>query len=168
MKIKQSILFISAMLILSAAFSQGYDNQVSKFPVIVAEAGIKSITISSNIDLLLINAGASDIKTTVPQESLDKIRINYVGGKLRIATKGYLPRDERIPVYVYVNGLETLTVTGNAFARSKDILDVSNLKVNIEDEAKVAIRSRGKMKVNAPENYRRIEEERYHLLLSAE
>jgi hypothetical protein len=168
MKIKQSILFISAMLIFSASFSQGVDNQVSKFPVIVAEAGIKSITVSSNIDLLLINAGPNDIKTTVPQESLDKVRINYFAGKLKIATKGFLPLDERIPVYVYVNGLESLTASGNAFVRTKDILDANNLKVNIEDEAKVAIRSRGKMKVNAPENYRRIEEERYHLVLSTE
>ena len=41
-------------------------------------------------------------------------------------------------------------------------------EVNIEDEAKVAIHSRGKMRVNAPENYRRLEEERYHLVLSTE
>jgi hypothetical protein len=156
------------MLIFSVSFSQDSDRQLFKTPVIVAESGIKSITVSSNIDLLLINAGVDDIKTTVPQESIHKLRINYAGGKLKIATRGFLPRDERIPVYVYVSGLESLTVTGNAFARSRDILDAYNLKVNIEDEAKVAIRSRGKMRVNAPENYQRIEEQRYHLVLSTE
>ena len=167
MKIKQSILIITAMLMFSVSFSQGLAH-VSKFPVIVAEAGIKNITVSNNIDLLLINVGADDIKTTVPQESVEKLNINYSGGKLKISTKGYLPREERIPVYVYVSGLENLTVTGNAFARSRDILNAYNLKVNIEDEAKVAIRSRGRMRVNAPENYKRIEEERYHLVLSTE
>jgi len=168
MKIKQSILILSSMLMFSFSFSQGIDRQLSKVPVIVAESGIRSITVSSNIDLLLINAGADDVKTSVPTESVDKLLINYSGGKLKIATRRYLPLDERISVYVYVNGLESLTVTGNAFARSKDILDAYNLKVNIEDEAKVAIRSRGKMRVNAPENYKRIEEERYHLVLSTE
>ncbi len=168
MKIKQSILILSAVLMFSSSFSQSINKQLSRAPVIVAESGIRSITVSSNIDLLLINAGADDIKTTVPTESVDKLIINYAGGKLKIATKGYLPLEERIPVYVYVSGLETLTVTGNAFARSRDILNAYNLKVNIEDDAKVAIRSRGKMKVNAPENYKRIEEERYHLVLSTE
>lgn len=168
MKIKQSILLIATMMIFSAPFAQNLDNHTNKVPVIVAESGIRSITVSNNIDLLLINAGSEDIKTTVPQESVDKLRISYSKGNLRVSTKGYLPKDERIPVYVYVNSLETLTVTGNAFARSRDILDAYNLRVNIEDEAKVALRSRGKMKVNAPENYRRIEEQRYHLVLSTE
>ena len=168
MKIKQSILFIATLMIFSTPFAQSIDNHTSKFPVIVAESGIKSITVSNNIDLLLINAGSDDIKNTVPQESVDKLKISYVKGNLKLSTRGYLAKEERIPVYVYVNDLETLTLTGNAFARSRDILDLSNLKVNIEDEAKVALRSRGKMKVNAPENYRRIEEQRYHLVLSTE
>ena len=167
MNIKQSILILSSMLIFSASFSQSQTNH-SRSPVIVAESGIKSITISNNIDLLLINAGTEDIKTEVPQSSVEKLNISYADGKLKISTRGFLPRDERISVFVYVNELESLTVTGNAFARSKDILNSYNLKVNIEDEAKVAIRSRGKMRVNAPENYRRIEEERYHLVLSTE
>jgi len=168
MKIKQSILLIATMMIFSAPFAQSLDNHTTKVPVIVAESGIRTITASNNIDLLLINAGAEDIRTTVPQESVDKLKISYVKGNLKLSTRGYLPKDERIPVYVYVSDLETLTVTGNAFARSRDILDVNNLKVNIEDEAKVAIRSRGKMKVNAPEHYRMIEEQRYHLVLSTE
>ena len=168
MNIKQSMLILSAMLIFSASFSQQSRTDHSRSPVIVAESGIKSITVSSNIDLLLLNAGAEDIKTEVPQSSVEKLNINYADGKLKISTRGYLPRDERISVFVYVNELESLTVTGNAFARSKDILNAYKLKVNIEDEAKVAIRSRGKMRVNAPENYRRLEEERYHLVLSTE
>ena len=167
MKIKQPILFISAMMFFSFAFAQDGERNMAKFPVIIAESGIKGITVTDNIDLLLINARSEEIRTLVPQEFLDKVKITYLRGNLKISTKGFL-RDERVPVYVYVDDLQTLTLTGNAFARSRDILDVSNLKVNIEDEAKVALRSRGKMKVNAPENYRRIEEERYHLVLSTQ
>jgi hypothetical protein len=168
MKIKQSILFISAMMIFSFCFAQDRESNMAKFPVIIAESGIKSITATDNIDLLLINASSEEIRTLVPQECLDKVKITYSRGNLKISTKGFLPQDERVPVYVYVDDLQTLTLTGNAFARSRDILDLTNLKVNIEDEAKVALRSRGKMKVNAPENYRRIEEERYHLVLSTQ
>ena len=167
MKIKQSILFVLGMLLISATYAQGVSNKSFKTPVIIAESGIKHITASSNIDLLLINVdGEEDIKASIPKQDLGKVKVVYSRGTLSISTKGYLNADERIPVYVYVDRLQSITLTGNAFARSRDILDCPNLQVNIEDDARVAIKSRGKVKVNAPEDYKMVEEERYHLLLT--
>jgi hypothetical protein len=169
MKIKQSIFIVSALMIFSTSFGQGVSKHGVKTPVIVAESGIKTINASNNIDLLLLNANDDDdIKASVPRSSLDKVKITYNRGNLTIAVKGFLPREERIPVYVYVDELEVLNLSGNASVFSRDILDLRSLKVNILDDAKVALRSRGKMKVNAPDNYHRIEEERYHLLLSTD
>jgi len=168
MKNKFTIILFLATIITGATFGQSGKNGKGKFPVIVAEEGIKSITASSNIDLLLINASSEDVKTSVPAEILSNLKISYMGGNLYLASKGYLNDDQRIPVYVYVSELETLDLSGNAFARSRDILQLGNLKINIHDEARVALKSRGKVKVNAPQDYRMLEEERYHIVLSNE
>jgi hypothetical protein len=169
MKIKQTIPILLTLIIFStAAFSQTGEGEVTKYPVVIGESGITNITVSDNIDLLLINAGDDEVRTRIPSESLNKVRVFYAKGNLRVSTKGSLPRGERIPVYVYVNDLKTLTLLGNAFARSQDVLQVANLKVNIEDQGKIALKSTGKVKVSAPDDYRVVNEERYHLVLSRE
>jgi len=55
MKIKQSILFVLGVLLISATYAQGVSNKSFKPPVIIAESGIKHITASGNVDILLIN-----------------------------------------------------------------------------------------------------------------
>ena len=167
MKIKQSILFVLGMLLISATYAQGVNKKSFKAPVIIAESGIKHINASSNIDLLLINVNDDeDIKASIPQQDLGKVKVVYSRGTLSISTKGFLTADERISVYVYVDRLQSITLSGNAFARSRDVLDCPYLQVNIEDEARVAIKSRGKVKVNAPDDYKMVEEDRYRLVLS--
>ena len=168
MKSKLSILFLLATFIATGSFAQDAKKQNARFPVIVAESGIKNITASSNIDLLLLNAESDEVKTSVPTENLDDLKISYTRGNLKLGTKRYMDPKERIPVYVYVNELESLNLSGNAFARSRDVLDLGSLKINIQDEAKVALKSKGKVRVNAPENYHMLEEERYHIILSTE
>lgn len=166
MKIKQAILFLFTLSALSIARAQS--GEVTKYPVSIGDAGIKNITVTDNIDLLLINAGDEEVKTRVPQDKLDKVRIFYSNGNLRVTTKGFISHDERIPVYVYVSDLKELTLIGNAFVRTKDVLDVGNLKVNIENDGRIALKSTGKVKVNAPEDYQVLNEERYHLVMSKE
>jgi hypothetical protein len=168
MKFKNTILVLFSLAAMSCAHAQTGEKEITKFPVVIGEAGIKNITVSGNIDLLLLNAGDNEVKTRIPEEKLDKVRIFYSNGSLRVNTKGLLGRDERIPVYVYVNDLKELTLLGNAFVRTQDVLDVSNLKVNIENEGRIALKSTGKVKVYAPEDYHVLNEERYHLVMSKE
>ena len=157
---------IVALVLVSYSFAQDQGKNGMFTRVIEAESGIRNITVSENIDLVLYNASPEEVKVSVPREQLDKIKITYSNGNLQISAKGFFKTNERIYVYAWVNSLESLTLRGNSSTRSNDILDASNLRVNIQDEARVALRSRGKVKVNAPVNYHRLEEERYHLLLS--
>ena len=169
MKIKQTILLLFSLSVFAIANAQEQEKEIIKFPVVIGDAGIRNITVANNIDLLLINAlGDEEVKTRVPQDKLDKVRIFYSNGNLRVTSKGLLSRDERIPVYVYVNDLKQITLLGNAFVRTKDILEASNLKVFIENEGRIALKSTGKVKVNAPDDYRVLNEERYHLVMSKE
>jgi len=169
MKIKQSILFVLGVLLISATYAQGVSNKSFKPPVIIAESGIKHITASGNVDILLINVNDDeDIKASVPKQDLGKVKVFYSRGTLSVSTKGFLTADERIPVYIYVDRLQSITLTGSAFARSKDILNCPYLQVNIEDDARVAIKSRGRVKVNAPDDYKMVEEDRYRLVLSTQ
>jgi Putative auto-transporter adhesin, head GIN domain len=168
MKIKQTLLFLSILAFGSGSIAQGVSKREFKTPVIIAESGIKGITASRNIDLVLFNADEEDIKATVAPGGSNKLKISYAKGHLKVATKWDLPADERITVHVYVSNLQTLNLYGNVFARSMDVLNASNLVVNLDEGARIALKTRGKMKVNAPENYRTIEEQRYHLIISAD
>ena len=168
MKIKQTIILLFSLGLFAIANAQQVEKEITKFPVVIGEAGIKNITVTDNIDLLLINAGDEEVKTRVPQDMLNKVRVFYSNGSLRVSSKGVLSHDERIPVYVYVNDLKEITLLGNAFVRTKDVLEATTLKVNIENEGRIALKSTGKVKVNAPEDYHVLNEERYHLVMSKE
>jgi len=168
MKIKQTAILLFSLGLFAIANAQQVEIEITKFPVVIGEAGIKSITVANNIDLLLINARDEEVKTCVPQDKLDKVRVFYSNGSFRVTSKGGVSSDERIPLYVYVTDLQEITLLGNAFVRTQDVLEVSNLKVNIENEGRIALKSTGRVKVNAPDDYHVLNEERYHLVMSKE
>ena len=168
MKIKQKIILLFSLGLFAISNAQQVEKEITKFPVAIGDAGIKNITVADNIDLLLINAGEDEVKTRVPQDKLDKVRVFYSNGNLRVISKGGFSSNERIPVYVYVNDLKEITLLGNAFVRTQDVLEASNLRVNIENEGRIALKSTGKVKVNAPDDYHVLNEERYHLVMSKE
>ena len=154
------LIFIALVsLIQISAFSQDKVN-AKKEPVIYSEEEIRNISVSDGVDVILIQ-GREDRQTVkVPDESLGKVKVNFSRGNLQVARKNKFSK-ERVLVYVEVYALQSVTLKGNSFITSKGILDVDGLQVNLDGEARLAIRSKGKIKINAPSDYQLVQEEKY-------
>jgi len=158
---KKNFLFFIALfsLVQISAFSQNRVND-KKDPVIYSEEEIRSISVSDGVDVILVQ-GREDRQTVkLPEESLGKVKVNLFRGNLQLAKKNKFSK-ERVLVYVEVVALQSVTLKGNSFITSKGILDVDGLQVNLDGEARLAIRSKGKIKVNAPSDYQMVQEEKY-------
>ena len=158
---KKTFLFFIALfsLVQISAFSQDRVND-KKVPVIYSEEEIRNISVSDGVDVILMQ-GRDDRQTVkLPDESLGKVKVNFVRGNLQLAKKNKFSK-ERVLVYVEVVALQSVTLKGNSFITSKGVLDVDGLQVNLDGEARLAIRSKGKINVNAPSDYQMVQEEKY-------
>jgi len=158
---KQRFLFFIALfsLVQVTAFSQS--NSIDKKePVIYSEEEIRSISVSDGVDVILMQGRDDRQSVKLPDESLGLVKVSFSRGNLQLAKKNKFAK-ERVLVYVEVYALQDITLKGNSFITSKGILDVDNLQVNLDGEARIAIRSRGKLKINAPSDYQLVQEEKY-------
>lgn len=158
---KKTILFFIALfsLIQISAFSQDRIND-KKDPVIYSEEEIRTISVSDGVDVILLQGKEDRQSVKLPDESLGKVKVNFFRGNLQLAKKNKFSK-ERVIVYVEVFGLQSVTLRGNSFITSKGVLDIDGLQVNLDGEARLAIRSRGKIKINAPSDYQMVQEEKY-------
>lgn len=158
---KQKFLFFIALfsLVQLTAFSQKKEND-KREPVIYSEEEIRSISVSEGVDVILLQGIEERQSVKLPDESLGLVKINLSRGTLQLSKKNKFSK-ERVLVYVEVYALQSITLKGNSFVTSKGILEADNLQVNLDGEARLAIRSKGKIKINAPNDYQLVQEEKY-------
>ena len=158
---KQKFLYFIALfsLVQLSAFSQKSVSD-KKEPVIYSEEEIRNISVADGVDVILLQGREEHQSVKLPDESLGLVKITLSRGNLQLAKKNKFSK-ERVLVYVEVYALQSITLKGNSFITSRGILDLDNLQVNLDGEARLAIRSRGKLKINAPNDYQLVQEEKY-------
>lgn len=163
---KQKFTFI-ALFILALQVSSFAQNKKSKMPPpLVSDEAISTLVVSDNIDVVFIQDKTPFEGVKVTEEKVGKISARVVDGTLYLSTfKKRVAGGERVPVYVTINDLETLTLKGNSFATSRGVINARNLQVNLSREAKVSLKSVGKLNVNAPGNYQVTKEAGYSSLV---
>ncbi|MBC7902800.1 MAG: DUF2807 domain-containing protein [Gemmatimonadaceae bacterium] len=151
---KSKALFTLAIctLLQLGSFAQSKKNH---YPI-TTEEGISHITVASNIDILLIQSADDKVNVRVKPENLDKLKVVLHGTSLFLDTKAN--SNERIEVFVTVDELKGLRLNGNSYAVSHGILESGLLKVDLDETSRVAIRTNGKIRVNAPKKQTLIEE----------
>lgn len=166
-KIILSIAVLLTLHLVAAAQMQFHKNSAVK--PLVSEYEIESIDAHEGIDLLLLDGDHNDgLSAAVEDGGIKKIRIEVLNGKLRISKQQGLPPDERISVYISINGtkLRSLRLFGDAFATSRGILDQYGMDVQLNDNAQVALRTKGKLLVQAPSHFRMYKEENFYSVYS--
>ena len=154
MKSKALLTLAICTLLLLGSFAQSKKNH---YPI-TTEEGISHITVASNIDILLIQSPDDKVNVRVKTMNLDKLNVKLQGTSLFLDTKPGADSNERLQVFVTVDELKGIRLNGNAYAASRGILESGFLKVDLDETSKVAIRTNGKIKVNAPKKQTVIEE----------
>jgi hypothetical protein len=164
----QTRVWIAALILLftqSDSFAQ-YATYNGKKPIIVDEDAIRHITVGGNVDMVLRENSKPGTIVKVEEKSSNKLKASVSGGDLYIDSDA--PAGERIVVYVWTDDLNSLTLKDNTYAVSIGILGFNNLRVNIHDKARVALRASDRIHFNAPQNRTLISNEKYYSVMSTD
>jgi hypothetical protein len=146
---KRKFFLTSALFILVAMKS--FAQNGAAFPIFADD--ISEIVISDKIDVVLTQAEPENIAVRIPDNVMGKLDVTVDRGRLFLGAGKKAKDGERLTVYVWVSNLEKLTLNGNAFATSVGVLHNKNLLISAGKEAKVSIKSDGKVWFDAPGNY---------------
>jgi hypothetical protein len=162
--------WIAALILLfsqSDSFSQ-FAIYNGKRPIIVDEDAIRHITVSGNVDVVLRSNPRPGTVVKIENKATDKVKASVSGGDLYIESKSSVKENERIVVYVWSDELQTLTLNDNTYAVSIGVLDFKDLRVNINDKARVALRNSDKIRFNASQERSVISNEKYFSVISSD
>ena len=139
-----------------------------KRPIVVGKNEIRHVNVTGNIGVVLRKERGDGINLSMDKSLTDKVKITRKGDKLYISSDEKLPVGEHLVVYAWFDELESLTLRGNVMVASVGVLNYSNLSVNIDDHAKVSLRTTGKIRMHAPDNTPLIQREQYHSVVVGE
>jgi hypothetical protein len=162
----QTRVWIAALVLLftqSDSFAQ-YASYNGKKPIIVDEDAIQHITLGGNVDMVIRENNKPGTIVKVQAADTERLNASVSGSDLFVDSKG----GERVVIYVWTDDLQSLTVKDNAYAVSIGILGFNNLRVNIQDKARVALRAADKIHFNAPQNRTLISNEKYYSVMSTD
>lgn len=160
MKHRIILLILASALLHINAFSQGPKN-FELFATLHSDYGISEITVSDNIDVILIQGSEEDLRIRAVENTFSRLDMKVEGENLSIAPKKGQLTGERVALYITVDNLKHLTLKGNSFATTRGKLTSRNLLVTIHDNAKMQLGSDGKVVVETPDNYQVLKERQY-------
>lgn len=162
MKQKFSIVLLLTLLLQVSAFSQNKSRRVP----LIAEDEIKSITVSGNIHVLLVEDQPANIGVQAVSEMVDKLKVSLSGDRLYIAPSKKATADEPLYVYVKVNDLRRLELKANATVTSYGVLNSKNLNIFLNEKSRLALKSNGEVHVSTPKDYQLSKENGYYSVFS--
>lgn len=166
MKIKNRV-WIAALILLFAqadSFAQ-YATYNGKKPIIVDEDAIRHITVGGNVDMVIRENSKPGTIVKVEEKSTARLKASVAGSDLYIDSD---KSNERVVVYVWTDDLQSLTLNDNSYAVSIGILGFNNLRVNLHDKARVALRATDRIHFSAAQDRKLISNEKYYSVMSSE
>jgi len=122
-------------------------------PIVLSESDFKRITITGNIDVVLVSVNAEDAGVKVTEPVADKLKIRVTNEELFIEPRERLTDKERLTVYILADKLETLSLRGNSFVTSRGIVSFPDLRVFLDSDARIALKTNSCIQVTVPEDY---------------
>jgi hypothetical protein len=169
MKIKNRVWIVALILLVTQAdsFAQ-YASFNGKKPIIVDEDAIRHITVGGNVDVVIRENSRPGTIVKVEEKSTLKLKASVAGSDLYIDSEKSVSGNERVVVYVWTDDLQSLTLNDNSYAVSIGILGFDNLRVNIHDKARVALRASDRIHFNGSQERKVISNERYFSVMSTD
>jgi hypothetical protein len=167
MKMKKWVGIAALILLItqSDSFAQ-YASYNGKKPIIVDEDAIRHITVGGNVDMVLRQNSKPGTIVKVEEKYTGRLRASVSGSDLFIESDS--KSGERVIIYVWTDDLYSLTLKDNTYAVSIGILEYNNLRVNIQDKARVALRAADKIRFNAPHDRTMVSNEKYFSVMSTD
>ena len=166
MKQRTLILLILLSLVQVTVFAQS-DSYDGRHPIVVDDNEVYHVIVSGNIDVVLQKSDKVSISMKMDDKGSSKVRVKLHNGEIYISPKSSKPTEERYTVYIWSRDLQDITLTGNSFITTIGVLQFDNLTVNLKDDARIALRSAGKLNINSQKDKTVVQETQYSVVYSA-
>jgi len=161
MKFRFSIIMLFFIAQQAGAQSQLTGYKDPAIPI-VAEEGIGQISVSGNIDVVLIQGDEESVGVKISPESIRKIEFSIFSDHLYLSPSSAMQENERVKVYVSISDLNKIRLEGNASAMSRNILSAGNLRVFLGPHAKINLRTKQQIRVHSDSSYEVFEQKGYY------
>ncbi|RXK57792.1 hypothetical protein ESA94_19935 [Lacibacter luteus] len=113
-------------------------------------AGFSSLEISHDIDVVLTESNENNIRIAGEEKFANAVVLDEKNGKLRILSKkGSMHK--KVTVFIPVQNLRNLIITGSSYIRSQGNLSSTELQVKLSGASKVEINNIGNIVFAADE-----------------
>ena len=123
---------LTAVVLTSSAFATFAKESDKNLPVLKAGSDLNMIKVTGNVKVYLSQGAKENIRVAA-DESEAKVSLKRVGGKLEISSTG----DQTAIVYLTVKNLVRINASDKAIVKSVGNLNLVNLQVFSNDNAKV-------------------------------
>lgn len=151
MKKSAAVLMVAIMAFSLSSFAGISNKNESTIRTWVATADYNVITISNDIDVILVQGTSNTITIQGEKEGTDLVKLEVVKGVLRISSKKAVK--DKVLVSVPVRHLQKLIVSGASQIFSMGIIKTEHLNLRIEGACKVSIRTTGTINVENDEHH---------------
>lgn len=141
-----------ALFLTSPAFAENKDTVQTKSATWSSASAFTSITVSNNVDVILIEDNSTVIKIQGKDVLVDAIRLEVIKGELKVSSLKQSVR-HKVTVFIPVNRLQQITVRGASKISSQGVLNSPKLKVNIAGDCIVHVTTVGAIFVDSDYDY---------------
>ncbi len=136
MKQKFILLILAFVIAASTALAQ------SKETVAVNAGSFEHITISSNLDVVLLTSTENIQSITMDDGAAKKLGIQVSNNTMTISRTGIAGKKD-FTIYLYVSKLKTLTVENDASVTNLGVLNAPDLELFVGGEARAHLKTNG-------------------------
>lgn len=133
---KLILTIVATAIVALNAFSRGNGT------VIINAAGIEHIAIAGDLQIILAPANGNQSSFEVDPDLVNHLNLHYSGNSLSIEPSD-MPGSKKITVYLYVNGLRSLTIEHAADVRTEGVINAPKLDLWIGGSARVHLKTNG-------------------------
>lgn len=140
MKKRFFLSFISIAIVVLSASAQKQESPV------VNTGNIEHIIIENDMSIILVPGEGTDRSISLNANAAEMIGVRLSNNSLKISALRKPLRKEKLTVYLRVNNLKTITVENNTTVKTIGVLKSPELKVFIDGEAMVHLKTNGDIK----------------------
>lgn len=136
-------IFFPLILIFGSLLSA---NAQTKTDIVLPAAGIKNITLGSNMTVVMVKAQESQKEITLSKEAREKLDISFHKGIMEVHSRTDL---NQATVYLLVDDVRNLTLGENTHVTSGSILPGTEMNLYVHFGATAKLKTNGKVNAYA-------------------
>ena len=138
-------LVLSVMAIVLGVLSVSAQNEEK---LVVNAGNLEHIIIANDMNVILMPGAVNDRAISMDANAAAKLDLKFANNTMTISSVRRSAK-QKLTVYLYVNGLKTITAGNSTTIKTIGVLNSAKLDVYVEGDAMVHLKSRGNIKAHS-------------------